>query len=130
MRLNYEKCLLEFEKYLAFGRYSADLAEGTAPPTHHLEAPPAVKPTQGYQLCPLLAPTPSRPSPSPKYLSFFPTKGPHWAEACMGVGILSHLPAQVFLHCIMHQHVDDGSAWTHGHLNQMLHLHHQSIMHA
>lgn len=48
MRLNYEKCLLEFERYLALGRYSADLAEGTAPPTHHLEAPPAVKPTQGH----------------------------------------------------------------------------------
>ena len=48
MRLNYEKCLLEFEKYLAFGRYSADLAEGTAPPTHHLEAPAAIKPTQGH----------------------------------------------------------------------------------
>lgn len=46
MRLNYEKCLLEFEKYLAFGQYSADLAAGTAPPTHLLEAPPAVKPTQ------------------------------------------------------------------------------------
>lgn len=47
MRLNYEKCLLEFEKYLAFGQYSADLAAGTAPPTHVLEAPPAVRPPQG-----------------------------------------------------------------------------------
>lgn len=47
MRLNYEKCLLEFEKYLAFGQYSADLAAGTAPPTHILEAPPAVRPPQG-----------------------------------------------------------------------------------
>ena len=47
MRLNYEKCLLEFEKYLAFGQYSADLAAGTAPPTHLLEAAPAIKPTQG-----------------------------------------------------------------------------------
>ena len=62
MRLNYEKCLLEFEKYLAFGQYSADLAEGTAPPTHHLEAPPAVKPTQGYHSYPPLPPTPLRPS--------------------------------------------------------------------
>ena len=52
MRLNYEKCLLEFEKYLAFGRYSSDLAEGTAPPTHHLEAPPSVKPTQGHFVAP------------------------------------------------------------------------------
>ena len=46
MRLNYEKCLLDFEKYLASGRYNADLAVGTAPPTDVLEAPPTVKPNQ------------------------------------------------------------------------------------
>ena len=54
MRLNYEKCLLEFEKYLAFGQYSADLAAGTAPPTHILEAPPAVRPPQGDCTQPLI----------------------------------------------------------------------------
>lgn len=47
MRLNYEKCLLDFEQYLASGRYNADLAVGTAPPTDVLEAPPAVKPSHG-----------------------------------------------------------------------------------
>lgn len=47
MRLNYEKCLLEFEKYLASGRYNADLAVGTAPPTDVLEAPPVIRPSQG-----------------------------------------------------------------------------------
>ena len=31
MRLNYEKCLLEFEIYLSSGQYIADLAAGTAP---------------------------------------------------------------------------------------------------
>lgn len=31
MRLNYEKCLLEFEVYLASGQYAQDLAAGTAP---------------------------------------------------------------------------------------------------
>lgn len=31
MRLNYEKCLLEFEMYLASGQYTADLASGNAP---------------------------------------------------------------------------------------------------
>ena len=46
MRLNYEKCLLDFEKYLASGRYNADLAVGTAPPTDVLEAPPTVRPNQ------------------------------------------------------------------------------------
>lgn len=47
MRLNYEKCLLDFERYLASGRYNADLAVGTAPPSDVLEAPPAVRPSQG-----------------------------------------------------------------------------------
>lgn len=31
MRLNYERCLLEFEGYLAAGAFSADLADGRAP---------------------------------------------------------------------------------------------------
>lgn len=47
MRLNYEKCLLDFEKYLTSGRYTADLAVGTAPPTDVLEPAPAIKPSQG-----------------------------------------------------------------------------------
>ncbi|KAK9824407.1 hypothetical protein WJX72_010057 [[Myrmecia] bisecta] len=33
MRLNYEKCLLDFEAYLASGDYTADLAADTAPST-------------------------------------------------------------------------------------------------
>lgn len=33
MRLNYERCLLDFENYLGSGQYAADLAAGTAP--HH-----------------------------------------------------------------------------------------------
>ena len=52
MRLNYEKCLLEFEMYLASGQYAADLAAGTAPSpdsiTHHnsskIWAPPGFRP--------------------------------------------------------------------------------------
>ena len=31
MRLNYEKCLLEFEMYLASGQYEVDLSVGNAP---------------------------------------------------------------------------------------------------
>jgi hypothetical protein len=31
MRLNYERCLLDFENYLGSGQYAADLAAGTAP---------------------------------------------------------------------------------------------------
>ena len=31
MRLNYEKCLLEFEMYLASGQYEIDLSVGNAP---------------------------------------------------------------------------------------------------
>lgn len=31
MRLNYEKCLLDFEHYLLSGRYNQDLQNGTAP---------------------------------------------------------------------------------------------------
>ena len=31
MRLNYEKCLLEFECYLASGQYDIDVSMGTAP---------------------------------------------------------------------------------------------------
>ena len=31
MRLNYERCLLDFENYLGSGQYAADLAAGSAP---------------------------------------------------------------------------------------------------
>ncbi|KAK9833054.1 hypothetical protein WJX74_005940 [Apatococcus lobatus] len=45
MRLNYEKCLLEFESYLASGQFAAELAAGSAP-THqslgHSFAKPAM----------------------------------------------------------------------------------------
>ncbi len=45
MRLNYEKCLLEFESYLASGQFAAELAAGSAPAHHslgHAFAKPAV----------------------------------------------------------------------------------------
>ena len=37
MRLNYEKCLLDFEHYLSSGRYRQELEEGTAPSCAVLE---------------------------------------------------------------------------------------------
>ncbi|KAG7673970.1 hypothetical protein Ndes2526B_g02554 [Nannochloris sp. 'desiccata'] len=36
MRLNYERCLLDFENYLASGQYEADVKAGTAPVHTHL----------------------------------------------------------------------------------------------
>jgi hypothetical protein len=36
MRLNYERCLLDFENYLASGQYEADVAAGRAPVHTHL----------------------------------------------------------------------------------------------
>ncbi|KAK9851880.1 hypothetical protein WJX84_003835 [Apatococcus fuscideae] len=45
MRLNYEKCLLEFESYLASGQFAAELAAGSAPSSQsigHSFAKPAV----------------------------------------------------------------------------------------
>ena len=42
MRLNYEKCLLEFEGYLASGQYDIDVSMGTAPNPY--EARPAALP--------------------------------------------------------------------------------------
>lgn len=39
MRLNYERCLLDFENYLASGQYEADLAAGKAPTHTHLTDP-------------------------------------------------------------------------------------------
>ena len=39
MRLNYERCLLDFENYLASGQYEIDLAAGRAPTHTHLMDP-------------------------------------------------------------------------------------------
>jgi hypothetical protein len=39
MRLNYERCLLDFENYLACGQYEADLASNRAPVHTHLTDP-------------------------------------------------------------------------------------------
>ncbi|RMZ57731.1 hypothetical protein APUTEX25_001701, partial [Auxenochlorella protothecoides] len=39
MRLNYERCLLDFENYLASGKYEEDLAAGAAPVHTHLTDP-------------------------------------------------------------------------------------------
>lgn len=39
MRLNYERCLLDFENYLACGQYEVDLAAGRAPAHTHLTDP-------------------------------------------------------------------------------------------
>jgi hypothetical protein len=39
MRLNYERCLLDFENYLACGQYEADVAEDKAPSYTHLTNP-------------------------------------------------------------------------------------------
>ena len=36
MRVNYEKCLLDFEHYLASGQYAADVAAGVAPSPDHV----------------------------------------------------------------------------------------------
>lgn len=116
MRLNYEKCLLEFERYLAFGRYSADLAEGTAPPTHHLEAPPAVKPTQGH----------TRPSSSGPFqswpLAVLPLgycapsclKARTCVPQCTGMlkfGVISSQPHDACQICITYQHMEGGCMW-------------------
>ena len=53
MRLNYEKCLLEFEHYLASGDYADQLAVGTAPSPDMMQhapkaqAPSSAAPRQG-----------------------------------------------------------------------------------
>lgn len=39
MRLNYERCLLEFEHYLATGQYPSDLAAGQAPSADVMQQP-------------------------------------------------------------------------------------------
>lgn len=39
MRLNYEKCLLEFERYCASGQYEADVANGCAPSPDTINQP-------------------------------------------------------------------------------------------
>lgn len=42
MRVNYERCLLEFEHYISNGQYLADLAASKAPsPDHVQHAPPS-----------------------------------------------------------------------------------------
>lgn len=38
MRLNYERCLLEFEHYISNGQYLADLAANQAPSPDHMQA--------------------------------------------------------------------------------------------
>ena len=39
MRLNYERCLLEFEHYISNGQYLADLAANEAPSPDHMQLP-------------------------------------------------------------------------------------------
>ena len=43
MRLNYERCLLDFENYLACGQYEADLSVGRAPVHTHLMDPTSTR---------------------------------------------------------------------------------------
>ncbi|KAL4434798.1 hypothetical protein ABPG77_005325 [Micractinium sp. CCAP 211/92] len=43
MRLNYERCLLDFESYLACGQYERDLAAGCAPESEFLTDPARTK---------------------------------------------------------------------------------------
>ncbi len=40
MRLNYERCLLEFEHYISNGQYLADLAANAAPSPDNMQHPP------------------------------------------------------------------------------------------
>ena len=44
MRLNYERCLLEFEHYLASGQYLAELAADQAPSPDFVQQAPKAQP--------------------------------------------------------------------------------------
>jgi hypothetical protein len=78
MRLNYERCLLEFEGYLAAGAFSADLADGRAPRSDE-EAP--------YE------PRPAPPRSRAAAAAGAPPPPPDAAAAAAGGGAVAEAPA-------------------------------------
>ncbi|GMH41171.1 hypothetical protein BSKO_09081 [Bryopsis sp. KO-2023] len=92
MRLNYEKCLLDFEHYLAKGEYTREVAQGTAPSCSKLDsAPVAAKPRPAMSPGPLstsLLPHNHNPNSSQQAQQLLPTS--------MNLGVGGHQPPLAF----------------------------------
>lgn len=65
MRLNYERCLLDFENYCACGEYQKDIAAGKAPVHTHLTDPDTTRFTIPGAYSPLPLNRKSAPKPKP-----------------------------------------------------------------